>query len=165
MARLDESTVTWRLFLCTFAVSILLFTIGWATYEPPSKRPLLNVVGGGFTIDHNKAEIRYDLSVKEVRPLRHGMIIEASFEDPAGNGYYVVRERAQRWRRRYSLRSPPVCGVRARKRYLIMLRVLSDRGDDELWQDVFYVTSHLGEDVMPEPPVTTWPGRDFSPHH
>ena len=79
---------------------------------------------------------------------------------------FLVRHqlRAQRWRRQYNLRSPPVCGVRARKRYLVMLRVLSDRGDVELWHDVLYLTSHLGEDVMPEPPVTTWPGRNFSPN-
>ncbi len=164
MAKLDEATVTWRLFLSVFALSLLLFAIGWITHEPPDKRPLLDVVGGGFTVDHNTAEIHYDLSVKEIRPLRHGMIIEADFEDPAGNGYYVVRERVQRWRRRYSLRSPPVCGVRARKRYLVMLRVLNDGGDDELWHDVFYVTSHLDEDVMPEPPVTTWPGRNLAPY-
>ncbi len=54
--------------------------------------------------------------------------------------------------------------MRARKRYLVMLRVLNDGGDDELWHDVFYVTSHLDEDVMPEPPVTTWPGRNLAPY-
>ncbi|WP_336068089.1 hypothetical protein [Nitratireductor rhodophyticola] len=81
MAKLDEATVTWRLFLSVFTLSLLLFAIGWITHEPPDKRPLLDVVGGGFTVDHNTAEIHYDLSVREIRPLRHGMIIEADFED------------------------------------------------------------------------------------
>ncbi|MDV2964634.1 hypothetical protein RZ532_01495 [Nitratireductor aquimarinus] len=164
MAEFDEAALTWRLFLVTSGICLVLLAIGWVTCERAEEKPLLAVLGGGFKIDHNSSEIHYDLAVREIRHLRHGMIIEADFEDPAGNGYYVVRERVQRWRKRYSLRSPPVCGVRARKRYLVMLRVLNDQGEEELWSDIIYVSSHLGEDVMPEPPLTTWPGRDLSLH-
>ncbi|WP_295812644.1 hypothetical protein [uncultured Nitratireductor sp.] len=164
MARFDETAVTCRLFIAMIVACVLLFAIGWMTYEVSDDRPLLDVLGGELTIDHTSSEIHYDLLVKQIRHLRHGAIIEVSFEDPAGNGYYVVRKRVQRWRKRYNLRSPPVCGVRARKRYLVMLRVLNDNGKDELWSDILHVTTHLGEDIMPEPPVTTWPGRDLSPH-
>ncbi|WP_367718614.1 hypothetical protein AB2N04_09925 [Nitratireductor sp. GISD-1A_MAKvit] len=164
MARIDEATVSWRVFLFVFSVCVAFFAIGWARNDGPEKKPQLEVIGGNFSVDNETSRLRYNLVIKKRRKLRHGMIIEADFEDPAGHGYYVVRMRTQRWRSRYVLRSPPVCGVRARKRYLVMLRLFNDRGDQQLWSDVVYVTSQLGEDLLSQVPVTTRPGRDFTPY-
>ena len=62
----------------------ILFAIGWLTREDPANKPYLQIVGGGFVFNYRVADNFYGFTAIVSRPLESGSIIEATFEDPAG---------------------------------------------------------------------------------
>lgn len=152
-----------RLVAATLVLLAALFAVGWATRNDPSDKPLLTIVGGGFVFNYRLADVYYGFTAVVQRPLEAGSIIEARFEDPGGGEEMVVRERVTARTPRYSLRSPSVRGVEARRPYKVAVRVLDRQDTHEIWSTTLDFTSQISDSEMPDQPLTIGPGYAKNP--
>jgi len=146
------------------AAAVLLALVYVLANRPsPEAKPYLTFLGGGFIFNYRIAEVTYGFTAQVTRPLPVGSIIEAAFEDPAGGDPFVARVRVGTETLRYSLRSPPVQGVVADHPYHVTVRVIARDGSEILARyDKDYV-SQVGQEVMPEGPLTIGPGYQRPP--
>ncbi|MCV0398001.1 MAG: hypothetical protein K5872_21310 [Rhizobiaceae bacterium] len=135
-----------------------LFAAGWVTREDPETKPYLKLLGGGFMFNYRVGEVFYGFTAVVQRPLPTGSIIEATFEDPAGGADHLVTTRVGTDSDRYSLRSPPVRGVKADHPYRVSIRVFDRERRTELWHDEVTFTSQIDDTVVPDKPLTVGPG-------
>jgi len=134
-----------------------------ANRPPPGAKPYLTFLGGGFIFNYRIGEVTYGFTAQVTRPLPVGTIIEAAFEDPSGGAPLVVRVRVGTEKLRYSLSSPPVQGVIADRPYHVTVRLVARDGEEILARyDKDYV-SQVGQEVMPDGPLTVGPGYQHPP--
>ncbi len=147
-----------RIVGASIALLAVLLAAGWLTREDMTTKPYLKVLGSGFMFNYRVADVYYGFTAIVQRPLPTGSIIEASFEDPSGGPEHVVRTRVGTGTNRYSLRSPSVRGVERHKPYTIAIRVLDREEKQVLWRNEFGVRSQIGDEVVPDEPLTIGPG-------
>ena len=147
-----------ELLVGSLLLALLLFAALWMIREDPEDKPYLKILGAGFVFNYRVADVYYGFTARVVRPLPVGSVIEASFEDPGGGADHVVRIRVGTASTRYSLRSPPVRGVRAGVPYRISFRVLNREETTVLWTHSLPVRSQIDDIVVPEKPLTVGPG-------
>lgn len=141
-----------------------LFSIGWLTREDPGETPWLRIVGGGFIFNYRVADVYYGFTAVVERPLPTGSVIEAEFEDPAGGPAHLVRQRiGGADMTRFAMRSPPVRGVTAGRPYHVSIRVLDREEKRLLWSRAIDFSSQIGDDVVPDVPLTIGPGYARNP--
>lgn len=134
-----------------------------ANRPPPDAKPYLTFLGGGFIFNYRIAEVTYGFTAEVTRPLPVGTIIEAAFEDPAGGEPLLVQARVGTERLRYSLTSPPVEGVEAGRSYHVAVRLIARDGGEILARYERDYVSQIGQEVMPEGPLTIGPGYQRPP--
>ncbi|HSM20262.1 MAG TPA: hypothetical protein VK844_07840 [Hyphomicrobiales bacterium] len=134
-----------------------------ANRTAPEAKPYLTFLGGGFIFNYRIAEVTYGFTAEVTRPLPVGTIIEATFEDPAGGEPLLVQARVVTERLRYSLTSPPVEGVVAGRPYHVTVRLIARDGDKILGRYERDYVSQVGQEVMPEGPLTIGPGYQRPP--
>jgi len=152
-----------RLVIACIALLAVLFAIGFATREDMAEKPYLRIAGGGFIFNYRVADNYYGFTAVVSRPLETGAIIEASFENPAGAAPLIVRERVSAMTDRYALRSPPLKGIVAHRPYRIHVRVLDRSGTREIWSRDLQYASQIGDEGMPQQPLTVGPGYAPNP--
>lgn len=141
-----------------------LFAVGWLTREDPGDKPYLQILGGGFVFNYRVADVYYGFTAFVQRPLPTGSVIEAAFEDPGGGPPHLVRQRiGGAEMTRFSLRSPPVRGVQAGKPYHVAIRVLDREEKQLLWSHGVEYSSQIGDEVVPDRPLTIGPGYARNP--
>ena len=145
------------------ALALILLAVGWFSREDPSKKPYLDILGGGFIFNYRIAEVYYGFTAMVEKPLEVGSIIEVTFEDPAGGGPFVVSQRANTRTNRYTFRSPPVHGIAAGKPYHVVIRVYDREKQQLIWTTTRDYRSEIADTVMPEKPLTVGPGYHRNP--
>lgn len=159
----EEARTLWQwseksVVAAAIAAVAVLFAIGWATREDRSDSPYLHISGGGFIFNYRNAEAYYGFTAEVARPVENGAILEASFDDPAGGPPIVVRERLTTMTRRYAVRTPPLRGIEAGKPYKVSIKVYDRQGQSLIWQTERSYVSQVGDEVLPEAPLTVGPG-------
>jgi len=152
-----------RLVIACIALLAVLFAIGFATREDMAEKPYLRIAGGGFIFNYRLADNHYGFTAVVSRPLESGAIIEAAFENPAGGPPLMVRERVSAMTNSYALRSPPLKGIAAHKPYKVHVRVLDREGRREIWSRDLQYASQIGDEEMPDQPLTVGPGYARNP--
>jgi hypothetical protein len=154
-----------RVAIAVAAAAAVALALGYvlANRPPPGEKPYLTFLGGGFIFNYRIGEVTYGFTAQVTRPLPVGTIIEAVFEDPAGGASLMVRVRVGTEKLRYSLISPPVHGVVADRPYHVTVRLVARDGNEILARDEKKYASQVGQDVMPEGPLTIGPGYQRPP--
>jgi len=126
-------------------------------------KPYVEIEGGGFIFNYRIAEAFYGVSLRPMRRLEPGTVLEVVFENPAGGEPYVVRETVNAARLSYMLRTPGLRGVEKDRPYRVEVRVLAPRDGRLLatYQTTF--KSDLDQSVLPEKPLTVGPGYTPNP--
>jgi hypothetical protein len=160
-----ERTVSLRgMILAACALLVPLFAIGWLTREDPGEVPYLRILGGGFIFNYRVADAYYGFTALVQRPLPTGTLVEAAFDDPAGGAPLMVRQRmGGPEMTRFSMRSPPVRGVEAGKPYHVEIRILDREERRLLWSHGMDFASQIGDEVVPDRPLTVGPGYARNP--
>lgn len=146
------------LMVVAVGLAALFYAVVWFQRDDPATRPYLNILGAGFVFNYRIADVYYGFTAVVKRPLSVGSVIEASFEDPGGGETHRARLRVGTATTRYSLRSPPVRGVKAGRPYLVMIRILDHEESTVLWTHSFTVTSQIDDLLVPDKPLTIGPG-------
>ncbi len=126
-------------------------------------RPWIAIEGGGFIFNYRIAEVFYGVSVKPLRSLAPGTVLEGEFENPAGGAPLIVRETINTARLSYAMRTPPLLGVKAGKAYRVEIRVLDVDGAKVLGRVSRTFKSDLDQSANPEKPLTIGPGYTPNP--
>lgn len=126
-------------------------------------RPYVEIEGGGFIFNYRIAEVFYGVSVRPLRTLGPGTVLEAEFEDPAGGPALVVRETVGQPRLAYTLHSPPVTGVVKARGYRVEVRVLEAATGKLLSRLETELKSEIDQSIMPDAPLTVGPGYAPNP--
>ena len=149
-----------------FAAAVVLpaLTLLAACGDDP-RRPWIRIDGGGFIFNYRIAEAFYGVSVKPMRRLPEGTVLEAEFQDPAGGPPHIVRETVAAPQLGYSLSSPPVKGVVAGRDYRVVVRVREAKTGHELARIEQSFRSDLDQSILPEKPLTVGPGYTPNPDH
>jgi len=129
----------------------------------PGETPYLTFLGGGFIFNYRVGEVSYGFTVQVTRPLPVGTVIEAEFEDPGGGAPFTVRTRVGTGTLRYSLTSPPVSGVVAGRPYQVTVQLISRDGKTSLARYEKSYVSQVGQEVLPDGPLTVGPGYHRAP--
>lgn len=127
-----------------------------------ASKPYVEIEGGGFIFNYRIAEAFYGVSLRPMRRLEAGTVLEAEFENPAGGKPYVVRETVEGARLSYMLRTPALSGIEKDRPYRVEVRVLA--GDGRLlasYERTF--KSDLDQSVLPPAPLTIGPGYTPNP--
>jgi hypothetical protein len=165
-ARWDDFTEAFtarRVLTALVAMALMLFAIGWFSREDPSKKPYLEILGGGFFFNYRVPEVYYGFTAMVEKPLSVGSIVEVTFENPAGGEPLVVSKRVNARTNRYAFRSPPVHGVVAQKPYHVTIRIYDRQRKELIWTAERDYHSVISDEVMPEKPLTVGPGYHPNP--
>jgi hypothetical protein len=128
-----------------------------------ASKPYVEIEGGGFIFNYRIAEAFYGVSLRPMRRLEPGTVLEVEFEDPAGGKPYIVRETVDAARLSYMLRTPGLSGVEKDRPYRVQVRVLAP-GDGRLlarYEETF--KSDLDQSALPSAPLTIGPGYTPNP--
>ncbi len=113
--------------------------------------------GGGVIFNYRIAEAYYGINLRPMRRLRPGTVLEVEFENPSGGEPYLVRKTVGAPKLRYTVRTPPVQGVKGNRDYRVFVRVLSHDGT-LLATYTKSVHSDLDQSVLPKAPLVVGPG-------
>lgn len=119
--------------------------------------------GGGFIFNYRIAEAYYGVSVKPMRRLMPGFVLEAAFENPAGGEPIIVRREIKGPKLRYTLRTPPLTGIEKNRPYRVVVRVMSAPGGRELARISKALSSELDQSALPAKPLAIGPGYHNTP--
>ena len=93
--------------------------------------PWVAISGGGFVVNYSgglykpgAAQAYYGFSVKPLRRLPAGTVLEAQFEDPAGGPVFVDRKEVADQQTSYAFRSPYLKGIEVSHPYHAEIHVL-----------------------------------------
>jgi hypothetical protein len=128
-----------------------------------ASKPYVEIEGGGFIFNYRMAEAFYGVSLRPMRRLEVGTVLEAEFENPAGGKSYVVRETVDAARLSYMLRTPGLSGIEKDRPYRVEVRVRAP-GDGRLlakYERTF--KSDLDQSMLPDKPLTIGPGYTPNP--
>ena len=145
-------------------LAAVLFAAGWLTRENPAEKPYLAILGGGFIFNYRVAEAFYGFTAQLQKPVKAGSTIEAEFENPAGGPPIREEARIRMPATRYSLRSPPLTGIKAGKPYRVVIRLYDYTGKKLIEEQERFYTSRLDSKFVPEQPLTVGPGYDLNPN-
>jgi hypothetical protein len=128
-----------------------------------ASKPYVEIEGGGFIFNYRIAEAFYGVSLRPMRRLEPGTVLEVEFENPAGGTPYIVRETVEARRLSYMLRTPGLSGVEKDRPYRVQVRVLAP-GDGRLLASYEQtLKSDLDQSVLPSRPLTIGPGYTPNP--
>lgn len=115
-----------------------------------------------FVFNYRVAQATYLVTLRRLRPLPEGGVVEASFEDPRGGPPLTVQQRLFPVMEKIVLESPPVHCVKKGKPYGVAIRLL-DRQGDELQTIETTIASNVDQDVLPAKPLSLGPAYDRNP--
>ena len=145
------------------AIVLLLTVIVVANRPDPDARPYLKIHGGGFVFNYRIAEVFYGFSARIMRPIDVGTVLEAEFEDPAGGDPIIVRQRIGAKAPTLTVRTPAVHGVVKGKAYKVVVRLRRRQTNEVFARYERSYSSNIGQEVMPEGPLTVGPGYHRPP--
>ncbi len=147
--------------------SVLMLVLGLllAGCGDDSSKPYLTVAGGGFIFNYRIAESYYGIVVKVERKLPKGALLMAEFEDPAGGPPIILREPVIEGRLRYSLRSPPLKGIRKDVPYKIAVVLREGEAGKVLERVERTFRSQVDQTIMPQKPLVLGPGYQINPEN
>lgn len=152
-----------RIVIALLAMGMMLFAIGWFSREDPSKKPYLDILGGGFIFNYRVSDVYYGFTAIVQKPLAVGSVVRVTFENPSGGEPLVVSRRVDARTNRYAFRSPPLHGVEAGKPYHVEIQVYDRLEQKLIWSTSRDYKSVISDDVVPEKPLTIGPGYTKNP--
>lgn len=122
----------------------------------------LKVSGKIFVFNYRIAQATYLLTLAKLRPLPDGSMVETTFENPAGGGPLIVRQKIWPSMDKITVESPPIKCVKANHEYKVSMRV-EDAGGKLLQTIERKMISDLDQSVMPDKPLVVGPFYDANP--
>lgn len=150
----DAGTRSWRQHARSVNLAVLLAFAACSDAD----RPYAEVEGGGFIFNYRVAEAYYGVSVRPLRQLAPGTVIEAAFEDPAGGAPIEVRATVEGPRLSYALRTPGLTGIKAETPYRVEVRVIEAGTTKRLATIEAKFKSDLDQSMLPSTPQPVGPG-------
>lgn len=144
-------------------VAMIAFAIGWVTRDDPGKKPPIVIAGGGFIYNYRVAEVFYGFTAMVAKPVTSGSLLVAEFEDPGGGSPMVVEKRVSTRSNRYGMRSPRVHGIVAHRPYHVSIKLYDYTRTKLLWSGEKTYAARIGDDVVPDKPLTVGPGYQQFP--
>jgi hypothetical protein len=123
---------------------------------------LFEIAGKLFVFNYRVATATYLVNLKQVSPLPDGLIAVASFEDPAGGGPIIVKQKI--WSRldKTTLESPPVRCIYKGVRYHVSISI--EGADGAVRQTIeTTLTSNADQSVLPDKPLVVGPAYTPNP--
>lgn len=152
-----------RIIAAGLVVSAILFAAGWLTREDPGETPYLRIAGKSFIFNYRVSDAYYGFTAYLTKTVPRNSEIIASFENPAGGEPFIVSEKVTVKSRRYSLRSPSLHGIEAKKPYEVRVKLVRFGDNEVLFDERFTVSSNISDEVVPEMPLTIGPGYHKNP--
>jgi hypothetical protein len=162
MAYREDRTME-KIAIAMVSVAAIAFAAGWVTRDDPSQKPPILIAGGGFIYNYRVADVFYGFTAMVAKPVTSGSLLVAEFEDPAGGPPMVVETRVSARTTRYGMRSPTVSGVVAHKPYHVSIRLYDYSRTKLLWEGERTYAARIGDDVVPDKPLTVGPGYQQFP--
>ena len=125
--------------------------------------PTVKIIGGGFIFNYRIAEAHYGIVAEIGGVFPDGAVLEAAFEDPAGGAAIVVTQAIVASRPRYKMETPPLTGIEAGRPYQVTLRLLASGGGKVLAETMRAFKSNVGQELLPERPLSVGPGYHRPP--
>ena len=120
--------------------------------------PTVKIIGGGFIFNYRIAEAYYGIVAEIGGEIPEGATLEAEFEDPAGGKAIVLSQPIIASRSRYKFETPPLTGIKADRPYQVMLRLIVPGQDTALAEATRSFSSNVGQDILPDRPLSVGPG-------
>lgn len=122
----------------------------------------LAVSGRIFVFNYRIAQATYLLTLAKRRPLPDGSMLETAFENPAGGGPIVVRQKIWPVMDKITVESPPIQCVKANREYKVRMRL--EDGEGTVLQTIERtLISDVDQSVMPDKPLVVGPLYDANP--
>lgn len=128
-----------------------------------TSKPYVVIEGGGFIFNYRVAEAFYGVSLRPMRHLDPGTVLEVLFENPAGGPPFVVRDTVVGNRLTYAMRTPGLKGVKKDHPYQVEVRVRAPKTGNILATYSRDFKSDVDQSVLPEKPLTVGPGYTRNP--
>ena len=125
--------------------------------------PYLEIQGGGFIFNIREAEAYYGVTLRPLRRLAQGTVIEVDFENPAGGPDIVVQQTVAGPRLNYAFRTPALSGIRKDKNYRALVLVKSAKAGDVLARYEKTFRPNVDQSVLPDKPLFIGPGYTPNP--
>jgi hypothetical protein len=123
--------------------------------------PYVDVIGGGFIFNYRLAIAFAGVVVEPLRPLPDDSEIEVTIENPAG-GAPIVMRKAPENKGKIEFNTEPLTGIQAEKDYKVTVRLVAADGKELQRVDKLF-RSNIGQDLLPEKPLTVGPGYTPNP--
>ncbi|HVW55956.1 MAG TPA: hypothetical protein VHC00_09765 [Rhizobiaceae bacterium] len=151
--------------VCRVAVlGAVLFSAGilGACRESGGKDQLFAISGKLFEFNYRLAQATYVVTLKPLKPMVEGQVAVASFQNPAGGGPIVVKEKIWPQLPHVTLDSPPLTCVVKNKPYQVSIRIEDSKG--KLLQKLdATITSSQDQSILPDKPLVVGPIYELNP--
>lgn len=108
-------------------VGATLAVVGCGVMPPQNiSSEYLETEGGGFTLNREVREVKYMITLVARKPLPTGSILQAQFDNPAGGPPLNITYQVAADQTKLVLTSPPVTGLKDRRRYQVHITLYSD---------------------------------------
>ncbi len=149
--------------LCNSVLRALCLIVIVAAAACSSGPPTVKIIGGGFIFNYRIAEAYYGIVAEIGGDVPEGATLEVEFEDPAGGRAIVVSQPVITSRTRYKFETPPLTGIEADRPYHVTLLLIAPGGDKALAEATRSFKSDVGQDLLPERPLSVGPGYHRPP--
>ena len=126
-------------------------------------QPYVKFEGGGFMFNYRIAEAFYGFSLRPMRKLPAGPVLEAEFEDPSGGPAFHERQTVGEPKLRYLFRTPALKGIRANVPYRAKILVRQAGTGSLLATYERTFTSDADQSELPEIPLVPGPAYQRNP--
>ena len=134
-----------------------------AACEDETKKPYIEIVGGGFVLNYRLSQLTYGVLVRQNRKFPEGAVLEASFDKPGTTEKQVVTIAATDNPKGFKFESEPVLGAKRDEKYTVVVRLLSKAGGTELGRTEKTYTVQVEADALPDKPLVIGPGYQKGP--
>jgi hypothetical protein len=143
-------------------LSILATALALGGCRDSGEGDYLTVAGKIFVFNYRIAQATYHLTLTKVRRVPDGVVLETTFENPAGGEPFVVRQQVWPAVEKIGIDSPPVKCVKAGRAYKVTIR-LEDAAGKVLQTIDRTMISDTDQSVMPDKPLVVGPFYDPNP--
>lgn len=134
-----------------------------AACEDQSKRPFIEIVGGGFVLNYRYSELTYGVLVRQNKPFPPGAVLEASFDKPGTTEKQVISVAAVDDVKGFKFESGPVVGAKKDEKYTVVVRLLDKAGGKELGRAEKTFMVQIDLSTLPQQPLVIGPGYQKGP--
>lgn len=131
--------------------------------EDQSKKPFIEIWGGGFVLNYRYSQLTYGVLVRQNKPFPPGAVLEASFDKAGTSEKQVISMPAVDDVKGFKFESDPVIGAKKDEKYTVVVRLLDKAGGKELGRAEKSFTVQIDPSTLPQQPLVVGPGYQKGP--